>query len=245
MDVRSIPRNVALALGVGAAAIAGIWVGAVTATRAPSPEPTVGVAALPTSTPDLRPTPPPRTLTPTQRPTPTPAPSPPAMTVIVTNAPNVAPSPILTPRPTPTSEPRGRAVVYFASRQGVPVAVDAASALGGQSESDKVFFRLSALRSTKTGGPPGYDNLYARMRARLAETTIDRPGTVVVGFSVTGGDWGVPADDVRLVLEQIVFTATEEPGIDLVLITQNGGKPAVIAGRTIDKELGRAELARP
>ncbi len=222
-------------VALGAAAAAGITVGAITGTPARTPEPTLGIAALPTSTLDLRPPPPTQTLTPTQRPTPTPPP-------VVGTARPAVPTFIPAPRPTPTTDARGRAVVFYASRQGIPVAVDEPKAAGGTSPSDHVFFRLAALRATKAEGPPGYDNLFAKMRAHLAETTVDRPGTVIVGFSVSGGDWGVPAEDVRLVLQQIVFTATEEPGIDWVVITQNGGKPAVIAGQTYDKPLSRTEV---
>lgn len=239
--MRSIPKGVALALAVGAAAVAGIAIGAVTATPSRSLEPTIGVAAVPTSTPDLRPTLPPRTLTPARRPTAVPGTSPAG--AVATPAPSIAPSPIVTPRPASTAETRGRPVVFFAAPGKEPAAVQMPTVVGGRSESDHVFFRLSALRQPGMSGPDGYLNLVRSMRAQLAETTIDIPGTVIVGFSVpANGDWGVSADQLKLVLQQIVFTATEEPTIDRVRLTQNGGKPAVIAGQLIDKELGRAEV---
>lgn len=211
--MRAIPKSVALLLAFGAAALAGVTVGAITASPSPTPVPTIPVAAIPTSTPDLRPPPPTRTLTPTQRPTPTP-------------------------------EPRGRAVVFYASRQGIPVAVDEPKAAGGTSQSDHVFFRLAALRTTKAEGPPAYGNLFPTMKAAFAETTVLSPGLAAVGFIVGElyGDWGVPAEDVKLLLQQIVYTATEEPGIDRVFITQNGGKPAVINGITYDKALAREDV---
>lgn len=240
--MRSIPRSAVLVLAVAGAAVAGIAVGAITAAPSRSPEPTIGVAALPTSTPDLRPTLPPQTLTPTQRPTPVPSAS---AVAVVTTPPTVAPSSIATPRPTPTPEPRGRAVVYVAAPDKEPAAVPMTGSVGGTSESDHVYFRLLALRQQRQA-PAGYANVFASLRAQLAETTVVTKGTVVVGFSVPpSGDWGVGADLLKLLLQQIVFTATEEPGIDLVLITQNGGKPAVIGGQAIDKPLGRAELAKP
>jgi spore germination protein GerM len=114
--------------------------------------------------------------------------------------------------------------------------------IGGRSESDHVFFRISALRQQKAG-PEGYANVAAAMKAQLAETTVETPGTVIIGFLVpASGDWGVSADQLKLLLQQLVFTATEEPTIDRVLITQNGGKPAVIAGQLVDTPLGRAEV---
>lgn len=236
--MRSISKRTALALAVGAAAVAGVTIGSLSAAPQRTPEPTLAVAEIPTSTPDTRPPRPTQTLTPTQRPTTTPAP------VAVATLRPAAVSPVRTFPPTPTPEPRGRAVVYFASRQGVPIAVEEPKAAGGTSQSDHVFFRLAALRSTKAEGPPGYANLFTSMKAFLAETTVERPGIVTVGFSAAA-DWGVTGDDARLVVQQIVFTATEEPGIDRVLITENGGKPAVIGGTTYDKPLAREDVAKP
>lgn len=241
-----VGRPVLLAAAVAAAAVAGVAVGALSAPRA-APDATPRVAAIPTSTPDLRTAPPLRTLTPTQRPTPTPAPTILPGHALVPASPMGSPDVVLatpTPRPTPTPEPRGRAVVYFASHQGVPVAVAEPKASGGQSVSDHVYYRFAALRTTKAEGPPAYANLFPTMKATFVETTVVSSGLVVVGFVVGEkyGDWGVPAGEVKLLLQQIVYTATEEPGIDRVLITQNGGKPAVIDGVTYDKPLAREDV---
>lgn len=225
-----------LAVLLGLAAVLGVTVGVLSATPARTPEPTPAVAAVPTSTLDLRTAPPPQTLTPTQRPTPTAAPTVqvPAMAAPV--------SVVVTPRPTPTPEPRGRAVVFYAAPGKDPLAAPMSGPLGGTSESDHVFYRLLALRQQRDA-PAGYVNPFAALRAQLAETTVQTKGTVVVGFSVpSSGEWGVSADEARLLLQQIVFTATEEAGIDRVVLTQNGGKPAVIAGKTYDAPLGRAEV---
>ena len=237
-----VGRPFVLGAIVVAAAVGGVAVGSVTAQRA-SPTATPPVAAIPTSTPDTRTPLPTRTLTPTVAPTATAAP---VLIVQSSPAPVTPPPPtfVATPRPTPTPEPRGRAVVFFASRQGVPVAVEEPKATGGQSQSDHVFFRFAALKTTKAAGPPAYVNLFPAMKATFMETTVVTPGVVAIGFIVGEmyGDWGVPADDVKLLLQQIVYTATEEPGIDRVLITQNGGKPAVINGVTYDKPLAREDV---
>lgn len=253
MLVRSLSRGQMLALAIGAAGLAGVIVGALTAPSPPPPEPTIAVAQVPTSTPDLRrplPTPaqtttPPLAVVPNTTASPSsssaPAPSP-------TPLPPTAqpPSPTARPSPTavatPTPQPLGRAVVYFASDGKPPAAVWSIDAIGGRSDSDRVFFRLNALRITKTGGPDGFVNLVGTMNARLLEVTVETRGTVVVGYSAPNDEWGVTPEQVRLVLQQIVFTATEEPSIERVQLTQNGGRPAVIAGQPIDKPLGRADL---
>lgn len=236
--MRRIPKNVLLTAAIAATAVAGVAVGAITGRPAPAPEATPAVAALPTSTPDLRPPPPTRTLTPTQRPTATPTLTP--VTVEVTNPPNLFPPVTAAPRATPTPEPRGRPVVFFAAPGKAPAPVSILGTSSGP-DSDRVFYRLALLRQQTTGGPEGYVNLYAKMKARLVEVTVAEPRIVTIGFSAANGDWGVTADQVKLLVQQIVFTATEEPTIDWVVLTQNG-KPAAIAGQTFDKPIGRDEV---
>lgn len=226
--------NSKLALVLGLAAVAGVIVGQASATPAQPPEPTLAVAAVPTSTPDLRPTLPPQTVTPTLHPTPAPS-----RVVVVAPPPTVAGTPAPTPLPTATPEARGRAVVWFARPGLGPTAVDAPEAIKDGTTSTRVFYRILALRQMKTDWPAGTVNLVGAMRAKLLETGAGE-GFAVIGFAVPDdGDWGVPADQVPLLLQQIVWTATEEPGIDLVRITQNGGETAVIAGRKIIEEMTR------
>ena len=233
--------RIVLPIAIGAAAVAGVAIGSLTATQPRAPEPSVAIAELPTSTPDGRPALPPQTLTPTRSPAPQPATATFPTTIQVTTPPQLAATPAPTPRPTPTPEPRGRPVVFFAAPEKEPAPVAMPGYPGG-SQSDKVYYRLGFLRQQKIGGPEGYLNLFATMKARLLEVAVDDPRIVTVGFSAPDGDWGVTADQVRLVLQQIVFTATEEPNIDFVRIRQNGGKPAVIAGTAIDAELTRDSL---
>ncbi len=64
--------------------------------------------------------------------------------------------------------------------------------------------------------------------------------TATVDFRVYGGDWGIRGSAQSLALmQQLVYTVTEEPGIRRVLITQNAGGPA-----TIDQLIVREPLAR-
>lgn len=252
-----------LAMTVLAVGVAGFVAGMATAPSAQAPLPTTVVAAIPTSTPDKRPAlpappePTPRSVPETPRPTPTPTLTPidPALNPGL-RTPTPATIPFATPRPTPTAlrwstspptpvpgasaEPRGRGVVFFAAEGKQPAAVIAPAAIGAHSQADRIYRRLSALPLTRAGAPQGYVNVTPRMRARLAGVSIDSEGVVVVRYSVPGGDWGVSVAELGLLLQQIVFTATEEPGIDGVRLTQNSfSAPAVIAGTVLDGELTR------
>lgn len=219
---------------LAAAGIGGVLVGTMIAPSVP--DPAVPIARVPSSTPDQR----------SPAPAPTPTTTPQSSTAMPTAAPTVAPTVAATPgavrTPTATAVPRGRAVVYFARPAEEPVAVETADADGGTSESDHVFFRLNALRIKKTGGPEGSVNIVGAMAARLLEVTAEGRGLVTVGYSAPNDDWGVTPEQMKLVLQQIVFTATEEPTVDRVRLTQNGGKPAVIAGQLVEGEMTRESL---
>ena len=54
---------------------------------------------------------------------------------------------------------------------------------------------------------------------------------MTIDYRVPEDDWGVNGSaSLRALVQQVVFTASEEPGIVRVLITQNGGREAVIGG---------------
>ena len=60
-------------------------------------------------------------------------------------------------------------------------------------------------------------------------------------FLVPPGGWGIDGSQVKMLLQQIVFTVTEEPGVDRVRLRQEGspssdpeeGPPIVIAGTSV------------
>jgi len=67
--------------------------------------------------------------------------------------------------------------------------------------------------------------------------------TATLDFQVNGGDWGVRGSAQSLALvQQLVYTATEEPGIRRVLITQNGGAPATIDQLRVTQPLAREDV---
>src|SRR5207245_7726356 len=64
-----------------------------------------------------------------------------------------------------------------------------------------------------------------------------------VDLEVPSADWGVRGQTATLqVLQELVYTATEEPGIHRALITQNGGKTAKIDQHVVDKPLAREDV---
>lgn len=146
-----------------------------------------------------------------------------------------------TAQPVPTAAPRGRSVVYFASGSGPPAAVAVDSGVKGQSRSDRIYARLNALRATVVDGPPGYRNLIPGTGAALIEVTDWGNGLVTLGYAA-GKDWGLDPEEARLAIQQIVWTATEEPGVERILILQNREGPARIGGVVLGSELGRESV---
>src|SRR5205814_427354 len=64
-----------------------------------------------------------------------------------------------------------------------------------------------------------------------------------VDVSVLNGDWGIHGAALSLAaLQQIVYTATEEPGIRRVFFTQNGGNKVTIDQLVVDKPLAREDV---
>jgi spore germination protein GerM len=61
---------------------------------------------------------------------------------------------------------------------------------------------------------------------------------------VTGASDG--SARIRAFVEQLLYTASEEPGIISVLITQNGGETAIIGGEglIVDRPTTRAAFSR-
>lgn len=146
----------------------------------------------------------------------------------------------------PPSAPRGRPIAFFAASGKEPAAVtiDWNAAMAGSYPSEHVYYRLRTLRELSAAAGPGggYVNVFRSIAPQSYSVRTDAeaaPGAVFLDFTVTSSGWGVSADQVKLLLQQLVYTATEEPDIDHVRITQNGGRPAVIAGATVASDLTR------
>ncbi|HEY8787420.1 MAG TPA: GerMN domain-containing protein [Candidatus Limnocylindria bacterium] len=135
-------------------------------------------------------------------------------------------------------------VVYFARDGQLPVAVFLPGAGIGATAEARIRSRLVAL---ETG--PGVVMPDAYNTVRDAKAKLDRVEVagdlVTIDYLVRDDHWGVDGS-TRLAsfVQQLVYTASEEPGIVRVLITQNGGATAIIGGEglVIDHPATRADV---
>ncbi len=130
---------------------------------------------------------------------------------------------------TPFARP-DHSVAYFARDLDVPVAVFLEGAGLGASPEERIRSRLAALENGPARVEPDAFNVVATMRARLRSVTI-AGDLVTIDYLAPDGDWGVNGSaSLRALVQQLVFTASEEPGIVRVMITQNGEPGSVIGG---------------
>ena len=152
----------------------------------------------------------------------------------------------------PWSETRASVMARDEHRGGVYLARDLEAPLrvivGGAGRGDTVEARVrSRMQSLATAPPPaamGAFNALSAMKARLATVTVT--GDLArLDYAVPPEGWGIDGSAaLRAFVQQVVFTATEEPGIARVLVTENGGKVAVVGGEglVIDRPQTREGL---
>lgn len=159
-------------------------------------------------------------------------------------------SPIATPTATsshtPTASELPRAVdhdrVYFSRDRLPPVAAHVDGAGRGPTAEARILARLRALYEARA--PAGLYNAVAPTKARPQVVTVSGD-LATVDFAVPGGDWGTAGSaGTRAFIQQLIYTASEEPGIRRVLITEHGGQ-AIIGGEgvVIDHPATRDEVA--
>ena len=164
----------------------------------------------------------------------------------------------VSPSPTPTSTASASAtptatasaaptvahdVVYLARDRLPPVGLRMKGAGDGATADARIFSRLDALWAA--GATSDQFNVVRSSKARLAKVTV-QGDLATVDFSVANGDWGVAGSaGLRAFVQQLVYTASEEPGIRRVLITENGGQQAIIGGEglVIDHPATREDVA--
>jgi len=165
-------------------------------------------------------------------------------------------TPYATPTPSPIPTTTGSAapsatpavavthdVVYFARDRLPPVGVHVVGAGVGATAEQRIRSRLDALFTASA--PVGLFNVARAVKARPAKVSVD-PRYALVDFTVPNDDWGTAGSaGTRAFLQQLIYTITEEPGIDLALITQNGGQLAIVGGEgvVVDHPAGRIDLA--
>ncbi|HYU81834.1 MAG TPA: GerMN domain-containing protein, partial [Candidatus Polarisedimenticolia bacterium] len=134
--------------------------------------------------------------------------------------------------------------VYFARDGQSPLAVYLPGAGIGATPEERIRSRLVALETGPGVVMPDAYNSVRDANAKLDGIRI-AGDLVIIDYSVAGDDWGVNGS-ARLAsfVQQIVYTASEEPGITRVLITQNGGRTAIIGGEglVIDHPATRADV---
>jgi hypothetical protein len=143
--------------------------------------------------------------------------------------------PTATPSPTETaaaSSTRATAgwTVYFARDLASPLAVAVEGPAAAATTELRIRQRMDVLAAAPRSHDGGAFNVVARMTARLVTVTV-AAGLVTLDYSVPAGDWGIEGSAMlRAFVQQVIYTASEEPGIASVLITQDGGREAVIGG---------------
>lgn len=156
-------------------------------------------------------------------------------------------SQLRTPSPAPT---RGRAVVYVSAPSAPPLALDDPKGLEGDTGSARVYYRLQHLWAFTGPVPPGYVPLASAVKARPYRVGL-ADDLAVITFVVPAEGWGIDASQVKMLLQQIVFTVTEEPGVERVRLRQEGtvtssdpeeGPPLVIAGMRVPLILTRENV---
>lgn len=156
-----------------------------------------------------------------------------ALTLAACTAPVAQPTapPTATPALTPSAVPSCcRWEVAFARDLGSPVTVQLPGPVPAATVDRRVQQRLQLLASGPRSADGGAFNVLPGMTARLATVTVSGD-LATLDYSVPGEDWGLNGSaTLRAFVQQVVFTATEEPGVGRVLVTQNGGRQAIVGG---------------
>jgi Immunoglobulin-like domain of bacterial spore germination/Sporulation and spore germination len=117
--------------------------------------------------------------------------------------------------------------VYFARDGLPPTSAHVDNAGVGQTPADRIASRLKALQTATP--PPGATNAFPANSSISVQNVAVSGDLVTIDYSVPNDDWrvrGAAASDA--LIAQLVYTASEEPGIRRVLVTQNGGHDARI-----------------
>ena len=145
--------------------------------------------------------------------------------------PTPAPTESTTASPAPTASPSpaiDHGVVYFARDRLPPVAVHVTGAGAGATAEQRIRTRLEALFTA--AAPVGLFNVVRSAKAHVS-TVVVSGDLATIDFSVPADDWGTAGSTgTRAFVQQIIYTASEEPVVRRVLLTQNGGKQAIVGG---------------
>jgi hypothetical protein len=163
--------------------------------------------------------------------------------VVTSRGPSSAPTPTPTATATSTPEVVTHDVVYFARDRLPPVGAHVVGAGTGATAEQRIRSRLDAL--FVASAPAGLFNVARTLKVRPSTVTVDA-ADAVVDFAVPNDDWGTAGSSgTRAFVQQLIYTITEEPGIERALMTQNGGQTAIVGGEglVIDHPAGRLDVA--
>ncbi|TMC71695.1 MAG: hypothetical protein E6J13_06965 [Chloroflexi bacterium] len=148
------------------------------------------------------------------------------------------PSPISSPAPTGLDHQR----IYFARDSQPPISAHIDSTAIPPAPEPRIQLRLSSLLSATQLPPGSFSAFSSRTTIGLNSVRVNGE-TATVDFRVNGGDWGIRGSAQSLAaVQQLVYTATEEPGIRRVVLTQNGGNKVTIDQLVVDKPLAREDM---
>lgn len=121
-------------------------------------------------------------------------------------------------------------VVYFARDLAGPVPVTLEGPAPGAGIELRVRQRMELLANGPRSRDGGAFNVLPGMKAHLATVTV-AADLATLDYLVPEDDWGLNGSaTLRAFVRQMIYTASEEPGIVRVLITQNGGHQAIVGG---------------
>jgi hypothetical protein len=164
----------------------------------------------------------------------------PSPTVGPANTPVATVTPAATPTPRPNAIDHGR--IYVSRLDLPPVAV--AVPITWPTAEQRIAGRITALRAFRQEqAPPGTQNLLWN-NAFQGGVQVVLTGDLATVDLVLEKPWTTSGSAAsRALLQQLVYTATEEPGIRRVLFTENGGKQMSIDQIVIDKPLRREDVS--
>lgn len=147
--------------------------------------------------------------------------------------------------PTATSEGDERIWVYFARDQLPPVGAYVTGTFEDATVEDRITSRLAELRAAQGAEvPTGTTNVFGETRSSSTfglEVTVTGD-TARVAFQLSSG-WGVSGSAAsQALLQQLVYTITEEVGIRKAQIVEQGKNEAVIDQLVVDKPLTREDV---
>jgi immunoglobulin-like protein involved in spore germination len=164
-------------------------------------------------------------------------------------APSGSSSPSTTAPPASATPAQDQIWVYFARDGLPPTGGFATGSFDNRRPESRILSRLNALRQAKTGIPAGATNAFAEPTpTQSGSSTFGVTAFLIQGdlatveFDLSNG-WGVRGSaQSQGLLQQLVYTITEEPGVRRALITEKGKPNAVIDQLVIDKPLSREDV---